>query len=155
MAGYRGDDRQSSEVLQHGWLNTRDVGLLDETTGLLHLRGRSRDVIMVNAEVCYAGAIERVLAAQPGVAQVYVVGVLDEGTGEAVHRFFVRRGPTPPDVSALATAVRLELTPDRVPVTVIVVAKVPVTAGGKPDKRALAELALERARAARTSQAAW
>jgi hypothetical protein len=40
-------------------------------------------------------------------------------------------------------------------VTIIVIAKVPVTAGGKPDKRALAELALERARAARTSQAAW
>jgi hypothetical protein len=39
-------------------------------------------------------------------------------------------------------------------VTIIVIAKVPVTTGGKPDKRALAELALERARAARTSQAA-
>jgi hypothetical protein len=50
---------------------------------------------------------------------------------------------------------RLELTPNHVPVTIIVIAEVPVTAGGKPDKRALAELALERARAARTSQAAW
>ena len=30
-----------------------------------------------------------------------------------------------------------------------------VTAGGKPDKRALAELALERAGAAPTRQAAW
>jgi hypothetical protein len=37
---------------------------------------------------------------------------------------------------------------------VTIIAKVPVTAGGKPDKRALAELALERARAARTSQPA-
>jgi fatty-acyl-CoA synthase len=155
MAGYRGFDRQSSEVLQHGWLNTRGVGLLDEATGLLHLRGRSRDVIMVNAEVCYAGGIERVLAAQPGVAQAYVVGVLDEGTGEAVHGFVAPRGPTPPDVSAVATPVRSKLTPNPVPVTITVVAEVPVTAGGKPDRRALADLALERARAARARQAAW
>lgn len=36
-----------------------------------------------------------------------------------------------------------------------IVAKVPVTACGKPDKRALVELALERARAVRAGQAAW
>lgn len=46
-------------------------------------------------------------------------------------------------------------TPDPVPVTIIVIAKVPVTEGGEPDERALAELAPERARSARTNQAAW
>ena len=36
-----------------------------------------------------------------------------------------------------------------------IIAKVPVSACGKPDKRALVELALERARAVRAEQAGW
>jgi acyl-CoA synthetase (AMP-forming)/AMP-acid ligase II len=153
MAGYWEDERQSSEVMRDGWLNTHDLGCIDAATGLLHLRGRSRDVIMVNAEVCYAAAIERVLAVQHGVAQAYVVGVLDEGTGEAVHAFVIPREPSLPDTSALASAVRCALTPNHVPVTITILRDVPVTAGGKPDKRALAELALQRADPARANRA--
>ena len=42
--------------------------------GYLHLSGRIRDVIIVNANLVYAGPIERVLAADPAVAEAYVVG---------------------------------------------------------------------------------
>ena len=67
MTGYWDDPEQTREVLRDGWLHTRDLGHL-EPDGMLHLTGRARDVIMVNAEVCYAGAIERVLATHPQVA---------------------------------------------------------------------------------------
>lgn len=136
MACYWDDERQTREVLDHGWLNTRDIGWLDRN-GFAQLNGRSRDVIMVNGEVCYAGAIEAVLAGHPDVGQAYAVGVPDERTGEAVHAFVVPAGDQRPGLEDLAARVRAELTPAHIPATISVVTSVPVAAGGKPDKRAL------------------
>lgn len=67
MAGYWDDPGETRDVLRDGWLRTRDLGRLDGD-GRLHLSGRARDVIMVNAMVVYAGPIERVLAGHPDVA---------------------------------------------------------------------------------------
>jgi fatty-acyl-CoA synthase len=140
MAGYWDDPQQTAEVLRDGWLRTGDVGRLDEA-GFLHLTGRSRDVIMVNAEVCYAGAIEQALAGHPDVDQAYVVGVPDDRTGEAVHAFVV---PTPdrpvPTADALSALVRAQLTPAHVPRTITTLPEVPTTPTGKPDKPALTTL---------------
>ncbi|HZB49015.1 MAG TPA: long-chain fatty acid--CoA ligase, partial [Mycobacteriales bacterium] len=67
MLGYWDEEEQTREVVRDGWIRTRDLGHID-ADGMLHLTGRARDVILVNAEVCYAGAIERVLAADREVA---------------------------------------------------------------------------------------
>lgn len=136
MVGYWNDPEQTSDVLTDGWIRTRDLGYLD-VAGYLHLTGRARDVIMVNAEVCYAGAIERVLAEHPTVAQAYVVGTPDPSTGEAIHAFVVPLGDAQPDPVALLGLVRHRLSANSVPRTVTVTHDVPLTAGGKPDKRAL------------------
>jgi acyl-CoA synthetase (AMP-forming)/AMP-acid ligase II len=136
MTGYWNDPEQTAEVLRDGWLRTRDLGHLDGT-GMLHLTGRARDVIMVNAEVCYAGAIERVLAAHPGVAQAYVVGAPDPATGEAIHAFVVAAGEPEPDRAALAALVGQRLSANSVPKTITVIQDVPMSASGKPDKTAL------------------
>lgn len=136
MTGYWNDPEQTREVLHDGWLRTRDLGYLDDE-GYLRLTGRARDVIMVNAEVCYAGAIERVLAEHPQVAQAYVVGAPDPETGEAVHAFVVPAGGSAPDGEALRALVRERLSANSVPATVKVIAEVPLGPGGKPDKNAL------------------
>jgi fatty-acyl-CoA synthase len=136
MAGYWGQPDETREVLQNGWLRTRDLGRIDEA-GFVHLTGRTRDVIMVNAMVVYAGPIERVLAGHPGVDQAYVVGAPDERTGEAVHAFVVPAGEEEPDRDALTALVAEELGRDSVPATITFVPGVPVTPAGKPDKRAL------------------
>jgi acyl-CoA synthetase (AMP-forming)/AMP-acid ligase II len=122
-----------------GWLRTRDLGRLD-AEGFLHLVGRTRDVILVNALVVYAGPIERVLASHPEVDQAYVTGAPDERTGEAIHAFIVPAGGRAPDHDALLALVRAELGADSVPKTIREVAGVPVAASGKPDKRALLDL---------------
>jgi acyl-CoA synthetase (AMP-forming)/AMP-acid ligase II len=139
MRGYWDDDAETRDTLRDGWLRTRDLGHVDED-GYLHLAGRSRDVIMVNAMVVYAGPIERVLAAHPDVAEAYVAGALDEGTGEAVHAFVVPEEGRSPDREALAALVLAELGADSVPQTITVVPGVPVATSGKPDKRALLDL---------------
>jgi fatty-acyl-CoA synthase len=94
-------------------------------------------VIMVNAEVCYAGAIERVLAEHRAVAQAYVVGAPDPETGEAIHAFVVPTGDDEPDVGGLTELVGRQLSRNSVPKTITVTRQVPMSASGKPDKRAL------------------
>ncbi|MDQ7904038.1 long-chain fatty acid--CoA ligase [Phytohabitans sp. ZYX-F-186] len=136
MTGYWNDPERTAEVLRDGWLRTRDLGHLDGG-GMLHLTGRARDVIMVNAEVCYAGAIERVLATHPAVAQAYVVGAPDPVTGEAIHAFVVPAGEHEPDRAALVDLVGRRLSANSVPRTVTVIREVPMSASGKPDKTAL------------------
>ncbi|WP_460518980.1 class I adenylate-forming enzyme family protein [Flindersiella endophytica] len=137
MAGYWGADAaEDAEVLRDGWLDTRDLGALDDD-GFLYLTGRARDIILVDAHVLYAAPIERVLAAAADVDQAYVVGAPDEWTGEAVHAFVVPAGSRAPDLHALAAAVREELGEESVPKTITVIPEAPLGAGGKPDKLAL------------------
>jgi fatty-acyl-CoA synthase len=138
MTGYWDDPEQTADTVRDGWLRTRDLGYLDER-GMLHLVGRARDVIIVNAEICYAGPIENVLIGHPDVDQAYVVGRPDERTGEAVHAFVVPAGDRVPDRAALAEAVRTALGAASVPSTITIVTDVPVAASGKVDKRALAD----------------
>ncbi|MGP3920057.1 class I adenylate-forming enzyme family protein [Nonomuraea sp. 10N515B] len=136
MSGYWGEEAETRDTLRDGWLNTRDLGHVDDG-GFLHLAGRTRDAIMVNAMVVYAGPIERALAAHPDVDEAYVAGAPDEDTGEAVHAFVVPPPGRVPDPAVLSALVRAELGDDGVPKTITMVPGVPVAASGKPDKRAL------------------
>ncbi len=136
MEGYQGLPEETRAVLRDGWLRTRDLGRVDGD-GFVYLSGRARDIVLVNAMVVYAGPIERLLADHPDVDEAYVVGEPDEATGEAVHAFVVPASGRTPDRDALAELVRAELGADSVPRTITIVADVPVTASGKPDKRAL------------------
>jgi acyl-CoA synthetase (AMP-forming)/AMP-acid ligase II len=148
LSHYWGEPELSREVLREdGWVRTRDVGRLDGR-GFVHLTGRARDIIIVNAIVHYAGAIERALAAHGDVDEAHVVGVPDERTGEAAHAFVVPAAGREPDVAALCAAVAAELGEASVPATVTVVPKVPLAPSGKPDKRALREEVLGRPGAA-------
>ncbi|GII62331.1 AMP-dependent synthetase [Sphaerisporangium krabiense] len=137
MSGYWNAPEETAEVLRDGWLHTRDLGYLGPT-GLLHLSGRSRDVIMVNAEVCHGGAVERVLAGHPAVAEACVLGAGDAETGEAFHAFVVPAAPVGRE--DLLALVRGSLSAGHVPRTITVVGAIPLTPAGKPDKEALAAL---------------
>lgn len=154
MSGYWQDPEQTAEVVQDGWIRTRDLGTLGED-GFLRLVGRARDVIFVNAVLYYAGAIEAALAGHPAVDQAYVLGAPDERTGEAVHAFVVPAGPGGvPDPGELRAAVRAELGDGAVPATVTVLDSVPVAASGKPDKKALLALVTGAAATAARDQGA-
>lgn len=129
MSGYWGQPPHD------GWINTRDLGHVED--GFLYLDGRTRDVIMVNAMVVYAGPIERALATHPDVAEAYVVGAQDDDTGEAVHAFVVPASGVKPRYADLAELVRRELGADNVPKTLTLIEEVPLSPSGKPDKSRL------------------
>ena len=136
MAVYWEQPEETRDVLHDGFVRTRDLGRIDDD-GFIYLTGRTRDVIIVNALVIYAGPIERVLASHADVAEAYVVGTPDDKTGEAIHAFVVPAEGRVPDHAVLAARVRDELGEDSVPKTITEVSSVPVNAAGKPDKRAL------------------
>ncbi|AGZ45765.1 class I adenylate-forming enzyme family protein [Actinoplanes friuliensis] len=135
-SGYWHEPEESAEVFVDGWVRTRDLASLGDD-GLLRLLGRVRDVIIVNAELLYAGPIERALATDPDVAEAYVVGRPDEDTGEAIHAYVVPVNGRTPDTGTLRKLVGERLGPNAVPRTVTLIDRVPVAPSGKPDKTQL------------------
>ncbi|SEC20934.1 Acyl-CoA synthetase (AMP-forming)/AMP-acid ligase II [Amycolatopsis tolypomycina] len=136
FAGYWRDPSGSAEVLRDGWVRTQDLGFVD-AEGYLHLSGRARDVVIVNAIIHYTGPIERAIAAHPDVDQAYVVAVPDSATGEAAHAFLVAAPGRTPDLDEVRKAVAAELGEAAVPARFAFVDSVPVAPSGKPDKAAL------------------
>lgn len=66
-----------------GWFRSGDRGRIDES-GNVVVTGRIKDAIIRNAENISALEIEGVLARHPAIADVAVIGVADERTGERV-----------------------------------------------------------------------
>ncbi|GHG12851.1 MULTISPECIES: class I adenylate-forming enzyme family protein [Amycolatopsis] len=136
FSGYWRDAAATAEVLRDGWVRTQDLGFLD-AEGYLHLSGRARDVVIVNAIIHYTGPIERAIAACPDIDQAYVVAVPDSLTGEAAHAFVVPVPGRSPDLDEVRKAVAAELGEAAVPARFSFVGAVPVAPSGKPDKAAL------------------
>ncbi|MEV4474161.1 fatty acid--CoA ligase family protein [Nonomuraea sp. NPDC049504] len=134
--GYWGAPEETAEVFVDGWVRTRDLGHFD-ADGRLYLVGRTRDVVIVNAELHYIGPIERTLATSPDVAEAYVTAAPDEEKGEAPHAFIVPAPGRTPDFGALRDLVQDRLGPACVPATITVIDEVPTAPSGKPDKRLL------------------
>jgi fatty-acyl-CoA synthase len=84
--------------------------------------------------------VEDAIAGHPAIAQVGVIGVPDQVWGEAVTAVVVLRPGAPAPgrlVEEIKAAVRDHKGPVHVPKRVIVADRLPLTALGKPDKKAL------------------
>ncbi|ADD40252.1 class I adenylate-forming enzyme family protein [Stackebrandtia nassauensis] len=136
LCGYWDDEEETVEVLRDGWVRTRDLGYLSGD-GFVFLTGRSRDIIIVNAVLHYAGPIERALMEHPDVDQAFVVGTPDEDAGEAIHAIILPVKESHPEPQELRELVTRELGASAAPGHLHFVTEIPVAPGGKPDKRAL------------------
>ncbi|HCY63612.1 MAG TPA: AMP-binding protein [Oxalobacteraceae bacterium] len=88
MAGYWNNPEATRQTVVDGALRTGDIGLLDER-GLLHLKDRSKDVIISGGSNIYPREVEEALLTHEAVAEVSVVGAPDSEWGEAVVAFVV------------------------------------------------------------------
>ena len=81
--GYVDSSLDADAFDAEGWFRTGDLGRIDEDGNVI-VTGRIKDAIIRNAENISALEIEGVLASHPAVADVAVIGVPDERTGECV-----------------------------------------------------------------------
>ena len=136
MKGYT--DPAIEAFLPGRWLRTRDVGRFDEE-GYLTLVDRTSDMIVTGGYNVYPREVEDVLSAHPAVAQVAVVGLPDDVWGESVTAFAVLREDGAGDEAALIAFARDHLAAYKAPKSVRFVPSIPLSAVGKPLRRALRE----------------
>ena len=136
MGGYHNKPEQTAEALAGGWLHTGDVAVEDDD-GFLRIVDRKKDMIVTGGFNVYPREIEDVLGAHPLVSNCAVVGVQDARWGEAVKAVVVLRAGAEPCADQLIALVREKKGPVHAPKTVDFVDAIPMTALGKPDKKAL------------------
>ena len=81
--------------------------------------------------------VEDVISTHPSVAAVAVIGVPDETWGEAVKAVVVPRSGQIVDVEVVIALVKQHKGSHHAPKSVDIVDSIPVSAVGKPDKKAL------------------
>ena len=133
MSGYYPRGRHAEPLGEDGFLDTGDLGRLDER-GRLVVLGRADEVIVTGGEKVFPGEVERALAACPGIAAALVVGVEADPWGQVVAALLVAgpRGPAAPDQLSESLA---GLAPFKRPRLVAWVDALPLGPNGKPDRR--------------------
>jgi long-chain acyl-CoA synthetase len=88
MPGYWRNDEATAATMRGGWLHTGDVGAFD-AEGYLHLKDRSKDLIISGGSNIYPREVEEVLLTHPAVREVSVIGRADREWGEVVVAYVV------------------------------------------------------------------
>ena len=79
-------------MLPGGWLNTVDVGRMDED-GFNYIEDRKKDMILVSGFNVYPNEIENVVVEMEGILEAAAIGKPDDKSGEVVKLFVVRTDP--------------------------------------------------------------
>ncbi len=136
MRGYFKQPELTAETLVDGWLRTGDMAVRDDE-GFFTIVDRKKDMIVSGGFNVFPREIEDVLTTDPSVSVAAVIGVPDEKWGEAVKAVVVSRPGENVDAEALIALVKDRKGKVYAPKSVDVVEALPLTAVGKPDKKAL------------------
>jgi len=141
--GYLNKPEATAETFRDGWMHTGDLAREDED-GFWFIVDRTKDMIVTGGFNVFPREVEDVVAEHPSVAQVCVIGTPDEKWGEAVTAVVVLRPDAATDDASIATmtaeiqaAVKERKGSVQSPKQIVIVDSVPVTALGKPDKKAV------------------
>jgi long-chain acyl-CoA synthetase len=94
MKGYWQRPEETAKVMTpDGWLRTGDIALMTEG-GFFKIVDRKKDMILVSGFNVFPNEIEDVIASNPKVLEVAVIGVPDEKSTEAVKVFVVKSDPS-------------------------------------------------------------
>jgi len=145
FSGYLSETHNRGAFVEPGWVNSGDLGRLDED-GYLWITGRAKDLIIRGGHNIDPLAIEEVFFQHPDVAMAAVVGEPDAYAGELPVAFVQLRPGVATDAAELIEFVR-DRTPERaaVPVQLYFTEAIPLTAVGKVFKPALRLEAARRA----------
>lgn len=136
MKGYFRNPQATAEAFtDEGGLRTGDLGSLDEQ-GRLHIRGRSKELIIHGGFNVYPPEVEAVLSEHPQVIQAAVIGQLKNGD-ELVVAFVQAAADDLPDPEVLREFVAQKLTAYKRPARIVVCTDLPSAATGKVLKHKL------------------
>ncbi|TYL55779.1 AMP-binding protein [Nocardioides sp. BGMRC 2183] len=134
---------ETAQTFRDGWMHTGDVAREDED-GFWYIVDRTKDMIVTGGFNVFPREVEDVVAEHPLVAQVGVIGTPDDKFGELVTAVVVLREGAARDEAAVAAmaeeikrTVREKKGSVQVPKRIEVADGLPLTALGKPDKKAL------------------
>ncbi len=100
LLGYRHPEDDVDSFDAAGFFRTGDLGRWIDDQYLV-VTGRAKDVIIRNGENISAKEVEDLLADHPGIAEIAVVGLPDDRTGERACAVIVAGGEPKPDVANL------------------------------------------------------
>ncbi len=138
MVGYVDAALDADAFDEHGYFRTGDLGVID-ADGYVVITGRLKDVIIRNGENVSAKEVEDQLFGHPDIADVAVIGLPDERTGERVCAVIVPGGSSGAvDVESVAAFLRGNgVRTQAVPEQVELVDSLPRNPAGKVRKRDL------------------
>jgi acyl-CoA synthetase (AMP-forming)/AMP-acid ligase II len=90
MLGYLKDPEATSRAIVDGWVQSGDIGTLDDH-GYLYFQGRTKNMIKRSGENISAEEVENVFSSLPGVSECLVFGVPDPIRSEEVALVVVVR----------------------------------------------------------------
>lgn len=139
MSGYWRDPEQTRAAFTaDGFVRTGDLGAIDDR-GRLRLVGRGKEMYVRGGYNVHPVEVEQVLSTHPGVAAVAIVPRPDPVMGEVGVAVIVARPGAPvPDLTDLRRHAADRLAAYKLPEDLRIVAALPLTAGDKVDRRALA-----------------
>jgi acyl-coenzyme A synthetase/AMP-(fatty) acid ligase len=131
-------DDGTTKVHCRGRLRTGDIGFLD-ADGYLHVTGREKDLIIRGGINISPLEIDNILLQWPEIIEVATVGIPDKTYGEEVVSFVVARPGATIDVDDLLRYCDAVLPAFKAPKRIVLSDRLPKTARGKLDRKALAE----------------
>jgi non-ribosomal peptide synthetase component E (peptide arylation enzyme) len=100
LTGYLHADDTRDAFDDAGYFRTGDLGRWTDD-GYLVVTGRAKDIIIRNGENISPKEVEDILATHPQIAEVAIVGIPDQRTGERACAAIVASGAPGPDVAEL------------------------------------------------------
>ncbi len=143
--GYFGDAEKTADRFRMHWgvrlYHTGDLGYMDED-GIIHYAGRRDKQIKIRGYRVEPEEISGVLRSQDHVTDAVVIAVKAPNGEQQLHGYLVGEGTL--DLSAIREKIREDLPSYMIPSAMMQIPRIPLTANGKLDERALPEIQQQR-----------
>lgn len=130
MAGYWHDEGATAKVLSDGWLDTGDLGYVDDE-GYLYLVDRKNDMVVTGGENVYPSEVEAFFYQDPAVLEAAVFGVPDPQWVERVVAAVVLRPGFEASEQILMQRIRDHLAAYKCPKNIFFTTDLPKSGAGK------------------------
>lgn len=135
MAGYWGMPEETAATFRSDGVHIGDLAYR-EPDGWHHIAGRKKEIIITGGENVFPVEVEEVVLRHAAVDATIVYGVADAYWGERVEAGVVLRPGATLTVDELRDYCRAQIAGFKIPKTLRLLEKIPLTANNKPDRRA-------------------